>query len=114
MTTAAHYAFSVLALSAKVHRLLDRVGEAHERRRKAEGLAFDDHIAAAVQKLLPDVQQRQVELAGLREELALLEHSFHELKAQQPLPKNIILRFEMLIAKLQQQIAVKELTSPSP
>lgn len=104
MTTIANYAFSSLAVSAKLHRLLHRVG-VHKHQEKAR--EFDAALASAVGTIAPKTSAHRAELHKLRAELSFLEEYYREYREKTSVSVEMSRRFEQLFAALRDKIEEK-------
>ncbi|RME31461.1 hypothetical protein D6789_02705 [Candidatus Woesearchaeota archaeon] len=96
MSVVQHYAFLVLAKSAKRH--------------AAELAAPSPPVAP----FTPVPSERSVVLSRLLDDVEALEHSFESYRRRNELPLETTLRFRRLFEKLKEKIREKELTGPSP
>jgi|GEM_PF-2671435 len=111
-TIVARHAFATLALSAKLHRLLDVIGERHARAYEHEVQGFDRHLDDALQRL--EVASPVRKEARL-EEFSLLKHDFAEIERlygeiRQSVPETAAQRFDRIFSEIQEKIKEKELT----
>jgi hypothetical protein len=112
--TAARYAFATLAVSAKLHRLLDTVGGQQERQRE-QALEFDDHLASALRELEqreePPVRReaRHAELSLIKRDFDRVEQLYKGYREHEQLPETVAQRFDRIFSDIREKIRQKEL-----
>ncbi len=110
MTVAAQVAFANLALSAKLHKLLDRLSGAH-----AEEQLFNTELESALSQLEREhpalrEEARTTELELLKRDLESLEELYWAYREKERLPEDAATRFEKVFATLKEKIKEKGLT----
>lgn len=106
MNSLARYAFSSLALSAKLHKLLDTLNN------KKSG-SFDNDLEQALEVLDSDSPLREEAklevLFRVKQEFKKLEKHYELLVKEQDLPIETITKLESLLDEIREQIKEKEI-----
>ncbi|MBR9692461.1 hypothetical protein GOV07_00860 [Candidatus Woesearchaeota archaeon] len=111
MTTAANYTFASLALSAKLHKLLDKMGA-------SDGVAQDSAFNAELEQALDTLEgqpsmrdeARHLELMLLKRDFEALEELYTSYKEKEKLPATATEKFEAAFTAIKDKIKEKELT----
>jgi hypothetical protein len=110
--TAAKYAFATLAVTAKVHRLLDKVGSQQARQREQ---TFDDNLTSTLRELEqheePPAQRdtRHDELSSIKRDFDKVEQLYKGYKKHEHLPETVAQRFDRIFSDIREKIRQKEL-----
>ncbi len=130
MTTVARHAYATLALSAKLHKLLDSVSHRRTRPRRGAVAAFEERIAATIDSLpanqhsphqaghhgsrcetgneVLSTNARIRELTLLRRDLEELETIYAALKRTEGFSDGVGARFDELFAQITAKLNEKE------
>ena len=109
--TAAKYAFTTLAVSAKLHRLLDSMGG---QRTGEEGLTFDTHLSEALHQLEQRNnsplrrEARHEELTLIKRDFGAVEQLYQEYKERSHLSETMAQRFDRIFSEINEKIKQKE------
>jgi hypothetical protein len=112
--TAARYAFVTLAVTAKLHRLLDTVGGQQERQRE-QALEFDDHLASTLHELEQRDESpvrreaRHAELSLIKGDFDRVEQLYRAYREHTLLSKTTAERFDRIFSDIREKISQKEL-----
>ncbi len=111
-TEAARYAFASLALSGRLHRLLDRMGERQHRRHAQDILAFDaeiDGALARIERKEPAIRDdaRGMELSLIRQDFEEIERLYAAYKARNEVPESVAQRFDRVIDGIREKLKEK-------
>jgi|GEM_PF-4550747 len=113
-TLSAKYAFSNLALSAKLHKLLGQLEHQRQARQHHQTQQFDDEIGKALHQLERKkywpVQEevRTEKLRLLRNELEQIETLFASIRAKEEIPAPMAAQLEETFENLREKIREKE------
>lgn len=121
-TTIARVAFANLAVSAKLHRLLDAAGERQNARSASDLLAFDAQVTDTLHTL--DAQagkataatpfgdvDRHRELLSIKRDLDAIERLYLDYARKESLPETVAERFERIFSELRAKVNEKEVSS---
>jgi hypothetical protein len=113
VTTLARCTFTTLALNAKVHSMLNRVGERQAKRHTQTHAQFEGHLTKAVDALkreerLDGAAQRRLLLRDIDSEIDAVQAAYDTYKKHAKLDVSQRERFEMVFASLRAKIREKE------
>ncbi len=111
-TEAARYAFASLALSGRLHRLLDRMGERQHRRHAQDVLAFDAELDSALSKIArkaPAVgdDAHGMELSLIRQDFEEIERLYAAYKERDAVPEGVAQRFDRIFDGIREKLKEK-------
>lgn len=112
VSTVAKYTFASLALSAKLHRMLERLSTLHQAR---EEQAFDTELEEALETIVREDpplrdEARHEELRLLERDVAALEQLYHSYVERQFFSPDTVERFDRIFTHIKEKIEEKKLT----